>query len=314
MVDFGFFVLFVSMAALFGVVAFGLLTLVVGNAVRLYRSLFPCILLACLVGPAAAQCTGPNCPVPSPVYYEWQEIADDPGRIYLLRGGVQIGGWDYDSKTWRSYNRGNWGPHEKHAPILVPTQKANFGLDHTKLKGACSINGEPVSKETVDKVLSGQHPTQIPDSGKRYRLVVAGDSAERQRITDAWKTVEPDLSSQVAVWNVPSDHWSLKDGDKTLYVTAGLTFQAPDGKVLHRQADFKGPQDFAAIRKAIKAYQPDLDPDLRKPQPLKPAPVPPTPAPLPDDPAPGPAPIPSSLPPWLVMFASVAAYYWKMKG
>jgi hypothetical protein len=50
----------------------------------------------------------------------------------------------------------------------------------------------------------------------------------------------------------------VTSGSPTIYL------QAPDGKVLHRQDDYR-PGDLGAIRKAIARYDAKKDPDARRP-------------------------------------------------
>jgi hypothetical protein len=120
--------------------------------------------------------------------------------------------------------------------------------------------------------------------------------------------MEAEVKSRVAVWSVPANHWSLQDTTtgKTVFRTGGITFLAPDGKVLHRQPDFNGSEDFAAIRKAIRAYDSAKDPDLRQEAPPVPTPMP-APA-TPSTPT-------NNLPPWLALFAIAAVnFYLRKKG
>lgn len=218
--------------------------------------------------------------------YEWRELPGDLDHAYLFKAGVQLGAWNYPHIQWRDFDTrtGLWSLPRPTPPITPPEKMQNFGVDTSKLRGGNVYH-------TVD--------AEIPDDSKKFRLTVPGAAEERARITDAWKTVEPSLKERVIVWNVPSDHWSLQDGStgKTVFKTSGLTLTAPDGKVLHRQEDFTGAQDFEAIRKAVKGYDPLKDPDLRKPD-------------LPIKPAPMPIPIPLTLfPPWLALIATAGGYF-----
>jgi hypothetical protein len=91
----------------------------------------------------------------------------------------------------------------------------------------------------------------------------------------------------------------LKDGvtGQTLFKVDGrptVYLQAPDGKVLHRQDDFKGPDDFQAIRKAIKSYDAGKDVDLRK-------------TPAPDDKK-APTPAAPAISPWLLIGGAAALF------
>lgn len=171
--------------------------------------------------------------------YNWRTRDDDPNRIYLYNDDRQIGGWDYNLGIWRDYN-GEWGP-EKKVPFQSPPERVqapavNFGVD---------LKGEII-----------QDDLPIPDYANKFRLTCTSD--QRQKVQADWQTVEPDLANRVVFWSVPKDHWAVKD------FAEGMTFQSPDGKVLHRQTDYNGPQDFTALRKAIATYDATKDPDLRK--------------------------------------------------
>ena len=223
---------------------------------------------------ASAQCGPGGCPVE-----EWKEIEGDPGRVYLYRNGKQVGGWDYDAGHWRSYDAQADRWSEPATPPTPPPSRSvlNYGVDVSKLGGnPYQLNGKRATRQEIDAAIGNQ----FPDDTKKFRLVACGDDDERKRITDAWQAVEPETKARVALWSVPPNHWSLQDNQsgKMLFRAGGLTLLAPDGKALHRQPEFAGVEDFAAIRKAIRSYDAEKDPDLRKaaPQPL-PAPAPPGP-------------------------------------
>jgi hypothetical protein len=262
-----------------------------------------CLMILALFGLTAivcAQCGPGGCAVD-----EWRELEGDPGRVYLFRNGQQVGGWDYERGVWRNYDaRANrWSEPTSSPPLAPPARKVvNFGVDSSKLGGRpYQLNGKPATRQEIDAAIG----SQLPDDSKKFRFVATGDSAERQRIADAWQPMEPEVKSRVAVWSVPGNHWSLQDTTtgKPVFRTGGITFLAPDGKVLHRQPDFTGSEDLTAIRKAIRAYDSSKDPDLRKE-----APPVPTPMPAPATPT-------NHLPPWLALFAIAAVnFYLRKKG
>lgn len=261
-----------------------------------------CLLFLVLFGLAAvacAQCGPGGCAVE-----EWKEIDGDPGRVYLYRAGQQVGGWDYEAGYWRSYDAraDRWGEPMKAAPSPPPDRRVvNFGVDRSKLGGSpFQLNGKPATRREIDAAIG----SPLPDDSKKFRLVATGDDTERKRIADAWQPMESEVKSRVAVWSVPANHWSLQDTvtGKSVFRAGGLTFQAPDGQVLHRQADFAGSADFAAIRKAIRAYDAEKDPDLRTSAPV------PMPSPL----IPAPAPT-NTVPPWLALLAITAVNFFLNK-
>jgi len=189
------------------------------------------------------------------------------------------------------------------------TPLLNHGVESGRLGGrAFQLNGRPATKREIDAAIRDR----VPDDSKKFRLVATGDDAERKRIGEAWEQVEAEIKTRVAIWSVPANHWSLQNTatGKTVFRTGGITFMAPDGKVLHRQPDFAGSDDFTAIRKAIRAYDADKDPDLRKQAPV-PIPTPPAPEPMP-------APVTPSPPAnaaWIALFAiMVINYFFNKRG
>ena len=127
-----------------------------------------------------------------------------------------------------------------------------------------------------EQVIDAIH-AKIPEESKKIRVTIIGGADDRQRVAEALPKIEAPLRERLAVWSVPPDHWSLTDTatGKPVFRTDGkptIYVQAPDGKVLHRQSDFGGVQDFEAIRKAVKNYDSAKDPDLCK---AAPDPVPP---------------------------------------
>jgi len=151
-------------------------------------------------------------------------------------------------------------------PKLDPATDENFGvLRDMIVPGRITHNGREITMGEAMGALVGQ----IPDESKKFRLTVIGSHAERKSVMDGFAQLEPALKERIAPWSVPPDHWSLKDqvSGQTVFKTDGhptVYLQAPDGKALHRRDDFKGPGDFEAIRKAVKAYDASKDPDLLK--------------------------------------------------
>jgi hypothetical protein len=233
----------------------------------------------------------------SAVHYEWRTRADDPGHRYLFRDGRQIGGWDSKGRYYRPYDAvaDSWGD-VTHAPFAPPDEpcdcSSRCACEHNcfcpsgKLcTDACrclvpSTGDMPVEENYgIDREKLNREPrrtiqaTAIPDDTKKLRLTLIGADADR-------KPIESDLAShplltplkdQFVLWSKAPDHSSVKNVG---FVTAGhpsIYVQSADGKVLHRQDSYRGPEQLAeAIRKANPNYDPKNDPDLTK----KPAPAP----------------------------------------
>lgn len=206
--------------------------------------------------------------------FEWRERTDDPGRSYLYRQGVQIGGYDHERNVYRPYDdrAGSWGPPQA-PPCKVPGERAdsirNFGVDTEKLNGRGDerfrLNGVPASREDVRKALADR---RVPDDSTRLRLTVIGDRAATAPVTEdiAHAAALSELKDRLLVQTYAPDHWAVAragfktDGRPTIYL------QAPDGAVLHRQDDYRdGPEALAqAIRRADPHYDPRKDTDLRQ--------------------------------------------------
>lgn len=210
--------------------------------------------------------------------YEWKEppkeTENGEGRFFLWRDGKMIGVWFPDHGHYRAWLGGdNWGTPT--TPPHPAPAKMNFGLDEEKIGSGHSItmNGKEITRSKALDMIEKQ---RIPDDSKKFRLVIIGPDADRKRVADAWGSMDAEIRDRFAVWSVPADHWSLKDGEtgETIFKCGGsptVYCQAPGGKVLHRQDSFGDVGDLEAIRKAVKKYD-QKDPDLRKPDPNKPAP------------------------------------------
>jgi hypothetical protein len=192
--------------------------------------------------------------------YRWIVSPDDPGRIYLYRGGVQQGGYDLDRHYYRPFDGAAWG-----APCEPPLPPPCFGVARDKLPDGPRylLNGRPIAAaEAHDIVERG-----LPDDEGKLRVTIIGPDELRRRVH---REIEAhpafaSLRDSIAVRDYRPDHWSLQVG----FVTTGqptIYCQAPSGRVLHRQDDYAGGADavVTAIRKAKDNYDPRRDPDLRR--------------------------------------------------
>jgi hypothetical protein len=151
------------------------------------------------------------------------------------------------------------------APESAKPRVENFGVDVSKLgKGPRYIhNGREVTRGQALEAIEGK----LPDDAQLPRLTVIGPEAER-------KAVLADIASHAAlapykgrfvVQGYDPSHWAVQGfvtgGKPTIYV------QRPDGKVLHRQDDYRGPEALAAaLRKVDPSYDPAKDPDATRPK------------------------------------------------
>jgi len=225
---------------------------------------------------AAAQCAGGSSPLParsfSLVGLEWRFRDDEPQRAYLFLDGRQAGGYDVEHDQWRSFEpeKNVWGEPQALFPCrclgTATEVVSNFGIMQAKLNGAIShhsINGRIVSEQDAFAALQGK----LNDDSQKLRLTIIGPEDKRRAVladlaTNAGLYL---LKDKMLVQSYDPSHWTVVNagfratGQPTIYL------QAPDGKVLHRQDEYRGPDKLAeAIRKADPNYQPDKDPDLNK--------------------------------------------------
>ena len=236
-----------------------------------------------------------------PPGYWWKNASNEPDLVHLYMGPHHKGTYSFQDGLYRpllDYGSGTWGAAQAPpvspparpggSPAPVVGQKLNFGIDESKLgkEDVYYTNQGPICRSKANQMLSDpthyrdHYAGQHLDDKKKLRLVVIGQEEVRKRILRDFE--QTGLDTHVMPWSVPPGHWSLKDNvtGKVMFAYKDdlptIYLQTPDGKVLHRQADYKGKEDFQAIRKAVDAYDSSKDPDLRIP--IKPVPVPvPTP-------------------------------------
>jgi hypothetical protein len=203
--------------------------------------------------------------------YEWRSFPDDKDQISLWREGVQVGNYRLSEAAY--YPRlgpGRWGnpcPPPCPPPSSIERDGTlNYGLDTRRIKpaGKHQLNGRDVSREEILEALGD---TGVRDDRDQLFITIIGGASERRQVLDDLANA-PALAGwkgRLKVHDYEPAHWAVKDagfktdGRPTIYV------QAPDGKVLHRQDDYRGPQALAeALRKADPRYQPDKDPDLNR--------------------------------------------------
>ena len=220
----------------------------------------------------SAQCATGHCRPSQSPRFEWRYWDEDPGRLYLYRNNVQIGGWDIEGRYFRPYDArtGSWGPATP-APTAAGQDSApalNFGVDTAKIEKhpqyQLTKGGE--TQEVTAEVAQAAIEKRLHDDSHKLRVTVIGSEPRRKQVRQ-----DLDQMSELKEWAIvrdyPPDHWAMRtggfavDGDPTIYC------QAPSGKVLHRQDDYQGGIEEAhkALRRAKEAYDRKKDPDLRKP-------------------------------------------------
>lgn len=240
---------------------------------------------------AFAQCCGQSSaapPVVAPLVphnpaqiaagYVWQRHPSDPGRIYLYRDGVQIGGYDLTQNYYQpclDARLGIWGNPADEPPVALPAEHArraapvlNFGVDvgkmaATEVTGAAKYklitpdgNYDVNQKQALDLAEKGP-----PDDANKLRLTVIGSDTERAPAVQALKA-DSGLMAKANLWDAAPTHWALKDSKGKGFVTSGhptVYLTDATGKVLYHEDTFR-PGDLQAIRKAADGYDPKKDP------------------------------------------------------
>lgn len=243
--------------------------------------------------PVAAHVIAPDC--------EWRFRADDPGRFYLYRSGVQVGGWDGNDGRWMDYDatRDKWS--DGYPPWYVdsltregnkPVGQVYFGVDRTQVpqKETFSVNGHRVDIRHLGQVFGDD--TLSDDSGKP-RITISGPKDIRDRVVSDLKShpaLAP-LSSKFLVQSYAPGTWPMEVFKRPPGEGFYLSITGPPDKKqkaveYHSQLAYEGPEKLAgamqeSLRRADPNYQPDKTPDLTKP---KPVPAPPAPTPAPEEP------------------------------
>jgi hypothetical protein len=147
---------------------------------------------------------------------------------------------------------------EPATPVNPPT-----GVTTGKIRpNRHTLNGRDVTEAEAHRAIRGG----LPSDASMPFLVIIGPLKARQRVlTDL--TTHPALSRLRARWRVQDyapEEWAVSGKG---FVTTGaptIYCESADGKVLHRQDSYDGPDALAvALRKADPDYKPDQDPDLR---------------------------------------------------
>jgi hypothetical protein len=208
-------------------------------------------------------CPGGACG-PNPV--EWRTRADEQKHAYLFVDGRQRGGYDGERDEWRDFDpdTGAWGDARSLFPNCAGRagQPANFGVmrDRLAAEERLSLNGTPIKPDQARQALAG-----LIDDSQWLRLTIIGSPAERQAVVSDLKShpAFAELRGRLLVQTYEPDHWAVaaagfvRTGKPTIYL------QAPDGRVLHRQDEYRGPERLAAaLRRADPNYHPERDPDL----------------------------------------------------
>lgn len=159
----------------------------------------------------------------------------------------------------------NSGPGFAPGQIEGATQQAdgvNFGLQVDKMpapkeKESFTIGDHAVNREAAVQAVAGE----LPDDRKTLRLTVVGEKSFTGPILDDLS--KSGVKKDLLVQTFTPDAWQIKE--RGFPPGNQLILQAPDGKVLHRQADYAGGFESLqpALQRGVSAYDPKKDPDLR---------------------------------------------------
>ncbi|VTS03246.1 hypothetical protein [Tuwongella immobilis] len=230
-------------------------------------------------------------PAPTDRSAPWSIVTEeDPEKVHLFRGSTRVLGYDATADVVRWYQNGRWGDAARNPSQVVSKPSAaksmlvesgpprpesaeeatrppagNYGIDLDKLghRERYSLNGREVSQAEAFQAAGDD----LVDDSHLRRLTVIGTPEQRKAVVEDLKS-SPKLSGyrdQLVIKTYSPADWAVNDAG---FVTSGkptIYLQAPNGKVLHRQDDYDGPDSLAsAIRKSDPNYDPAKDPDLRK--------------------------------------------------
>jgi hypothetical protein len=215
--------------------------------------------------------------LPALAGYEWHTFPDDADQLSLWRDGRQLGNWRISTREYLPLVApGTWGdpcppPYPPPQDVIAPGKveldgTINFGLERACLPAAGKhlLNGKEVSK---DELLQALGPLRLTDDSQWPSLTIIGPEAARHKVLSDLQS-SPFLApwkDRLKVQDYAPDHWAVRDAG---FVTTGqptIYCQAPDGTVLHRQDEYRGPAALAEVLRQVDPhYQPEKDPDLNK--------------------------------------------------
>lgn len=153
------------------------------------------------------------------------------------------------------------GPKVKEGPV------DNFGVDVDKLRPVerprYVVNGREVSREEALAAADGK----LEDDSVKWRLTFIGPDQFRAQVYEAYSALPAGPFTQnVLLSGYQATDWQIKRfeldvSEKFKGSGKALIFQAPGGKVVHIQYDFK-PADMVLL---AANFDPNKVPDLRTP-------------------------------------------------
>jgi hypothetical protein len=139
----------------------------------------------------------------------------------------------------------------------------NFGIirEHLGYAGErFTLNGQHLNPAQAREAMAA-----LADDSQRLRLTIIGPAPYRKPVIHDLEN-HPSLKTlrdQLRVQAYEPDHWAVARSGFVVTGKPTIYLQSPDGRVLHRQDEYRGPEKLAeAIRKANPNYRPENDPDL----------------------------------------------------
>ena len=222
-------------------------------------------------------CANGQCSAPAKVSapsqnanYAWS--AGVAGQHLLRRDGVTVGQWfegqyyPWDGSKTLPACKPPIDPPEKNGLSKEQRQWCNNGISGLKLASdQLSFSGRVIKPGRLHEAFNGQLQD---DSEKGYLVIIAKDSATREKVFADWKNLPADFTDRYLVWQAPPDHFSMQDrfAGKGRFFTEGdptVVLQAHDGTVLFRRPQagqsYKA-SDMQDLLKSDPSYNPHLDP------------------------------------------------------
>ena len=279
-----------------------------------------------------SRCNGIRC-VPVDVIYAWATKPAEPGKLFLLRDGELVGGYNRAAREYLPYDpqAQSWGTQWYSAPPeAAPAIPAAVGEE----------DGRP--RLVGDNPPGGIPQDKMPQVGSGHKYTINGRAVDRKHAFEALGDPIPDdadtlkitcvgpgcngakLRTDLAAAAGPLSAWSGKVSVQTYdsaeapmikdrgYAETGVMIQAPSGLPLWYAATYDSPQQLAEglqvaeVRRKDPSWDPRKWPELAQAAPkVDPKPEPPKVEP-PPQPSPEPGPTPSPTTPWYVGLLAMA--------
>jgi hypothetical protein len=234
----------------------------------------------------APPCSGGRCEPRNFSRLEWKQRDDAPGEAYLFIDGVQAGGYHRQRDEWRDYDAGIWSaprslgscwPRDFSFRGVEQATPAghirNFGLELQKIQenrdDGYTLGSRPVTAAEAVRCLGGE---AFHDDSQLLRLTIIGTPAQRQKVIedlDRHEALQP-WKDRTMVCALAPDSPRIRDAGFASAGVPTIYIQTPEGRVLHRQDEYRGAVPLAEVlqiaerRRKDPNYDPGKDPDLNR--------------------------------------------------